>query len=217
MNKTKLDFQSHFLRYHDLIMSCKIHETAQSNELAINILKNKDRYKFVSDHTDVPWPLIACLHHKEASMSFYRNLHNGEKLDRITKLVPKGRGPFSSWEESAIDALKLKKNLISQIYKGPDTWSLEKCLWFAESYNGWGYYLYRPINSPYLWTGTNHYTIGGYPKDGVWDQNFKIKNIGIAPILLTLLEMDKLDLFIEHISMHEIGVRLNAIDVGDDD
>lgn len=195
MAKKSLLFEDLKQRYTDLWDSCKIRPERkdEAKKLVDIMLSNKERYGHVEAHTKVAWPIIAALHNKESSMRFTRNLHNGQPLNMITTIVPKGRGPFHNWEESAIDALNMKKSLISKLNL-EDAWQIEECLWFAESYNGWGYYLYRNINSPYLWAGTNKYDKGGYPKDNTFDANYIIKNLGIAAVFKTLEEMGELDL-----------------------
>ena len=109
---------------------------------------------------------------------------NGQRWDQITTIVPKGIGPFKSWVESSIDALKSAKN-----FKFDD---VESCLYFAEKHNGFGYLLHKPILSPYLWCGTNLYVKGGYVTDGVYDPNYVIKNTGCVPIILRFSEFIKL-------------------------
>ena len=75
-------------------------------------------------------------------------MHNGDPLPGPTTHVPKGRGPFISWEAAAIDALK---------YDGLDKIkldSIEACLIMAEKFNGLGY-RNKGEYSPYVWAGTN--------------------------------------------------------------
>lgn len=129
----------------------------------------------------IPWPVIASIHALEAGLDFSKNLHNGQDWDQKTTWVPKGRGPFNSWEEAALDAFGLKKD------KFPDDWTISKTLDFLERYNGLGYRKYRPnVNSPYLWSGTNHYTKGKYVSDGKFDKNAVSKQLGAVLILKSL-------------------------------
>jgi len=148
-------------------------------------LDSKKRYDFVSIKTGVPSLLIAAIHLKEASGSFTCNLHNGQSLAIVTTIVPKGRGPFDTWEDSALDVFAMKKALIERVASYGEPWSIAQCLYLAESYNGFGY-IARGINSPYLWCGTNHYTKGGYKRDGVYDPDHVITNLGVATILTAM-------------------------------
>ena len=148
------------------------------------INKNKFRYeeveKLVWDQylVSIPWQVIASIHAMEAGLSFEHNLHNGQAWNIKTTWVPKGRGPFSSWEEAAMDALQLKKETF------PDAWTIEKTLDFLEKYNGLGYRNYHPeVKTPYLWSGTNHYSTGKYIADGRWDPTAESKQLGAVLIL----------------------------------
>src|SRR3984893_15638791 len=66
----------------------------------------KARYQNVSTKTKVPWFVIAVIHEREASQSFKASLAQGDPWNKVSIHVPKGRGPFGSWEEAALDALK---------------------------------------------------------------------------------------------------------------
>lgn len=157
-------------------------------EIVREIKAHQPRYEFVQNSMMIPWELVAAIHHKEASGRFSRNIHNGQLWSKPTTAVPKGRGPFESWEEAAIDAIKLKEKTINLLgIKSLQDWTLTKCLYFAERYNGMGYRNHG-INSPYLWScaGKHIYEKGGYKFDGKYDPEFVVKNIGIAPILSQL-------------------------------
>lgn len=140
-----------------------------------------ERYQQVSLQCHgFPIDLLFALHYRESSLSFKTCLHNGDKLPGPTTHVPKGRGPFSSWEEAAIDALMLEK------YKFPADWSFESRLEFAEKYNGIGYRKTSEF-SPYVFAGTNfHDETGKYVADGKYDASAKEQQLGVAAILLAL-------------------------------
>lgn len=138
------------------------------------------RYEAVSVVTGVPWKVIAVVHGLEGSFNFESVLHNGEKIlgaGRKTKLVPKGRGPFTTWEEAAIDALKIKAL--------PKTWGIVETLDFLHKFNGTGY-LKKGIYSPYLWSFSNHYYRGKYVSDGRYDANAISSQCGAAVLLKQL-------------------------------
>lgn len=153
------------------------------------VLAGKTRYESVSKITKVPWYVIGALHNMEASCDFTGVLHNGERIigkGVKTKLVPKGRGPFASWEESAVDSLKY-----DGIYLITD-WSIGNILKAAEAYNGTGYLKYHPEEkSPYLWACTSiNDGKGKYVADGKWDHNAPTNGqVGFAAILKQL-ELD---------------------------
>lgn len=150
------------------------------------VATRKSRYVAVERMTGVPWWWIAAAHHREASGSFDGVLHNGEKIlgtGRKTKLVPAGRGPFSTWEESAVDALKIKG-----LDKIKD-WTIERAAYELERFNGWGYY-YRGVPSAYLWSFSNIYQGGKYIADHVWSSTAMDKQMGVMPLLRRLAAID---------------------------
>ena len=150
---------------------------------ANKIILNKERYMEIQDETGVPWPLIGVIHSLECGLSFRKHLHNGDSLARKTVRVPRGwpkRGnaPFT-WKESAIDALKRHKLHLL------DDWSIERCCYELERYNGWGYRRYHSSTlSPYLWSGTTHYLRGKYVSDGKWSSRAVSKQSGAMPLLI---------------------------------
>lgn len=170
-------------------------ETATVDEVLLNtnvilyakqMARCKDRYKAVEAITKVPWVLTACLHARESNLNFTCTLHNGEniigKRGIRTKLVPKGRGPFESFEDSAIDALKIK------CFDREIDWSLGAILRAAEMYNGLGYFRkHFPNPSPYLWSFTNLYEKGKYSADGQYDPKLVDKQPGVVAMLKALI------------------------------
>lgn len=153
-----------------------------------NSITHRARYERVQEQTGVPWWLIAALHSLEASQNFSRHLHNGDPLNARTRQVPAGRprkgNPPFTWEESAIDALTMEGHQLHKV----ETWPIERVLFEAERYNGWGYRKYHPrTKSPYLWSFTNIYTSGKYIADGVWSDTHVSQQIGVAAILKMLL------------------------------
>lgn len=153
---------------------------------AARIVQNKGRYQGVERSTGVPWYIVAAMHDRESSGDFAGVLHNGQKIigtGQRTTIEPKGRGPFSSWEEAAHDALINVKqlNLISD-------WSPERSAYELERYNGFGYN--GKINSPYLWAGTSHYQQGKYVADGVYSASTWDSQRGTIGLLKALGEID---------------------------
>ncbi len=154
------------------------------------IMQHKDRYLFVQRQTGTPWQLIAAIHGLEASFNFKTCLHNGDPLGQKTTHVPKGRGPFFTWEDAAIDALNYD-GLIT-----PEPWSVAKCLKMAERFNGLGYLKYHPdVKSPYIWSCTNIYKgRGKYTYDSKFDPNAKDDQVGVAAVFLKLKALGELDM-----------------------
>ncbi len=175
--------------YERLFNSCLIRREKQPEvEKAITgLMKNRARYESVSAGTAIPWFFIAAIHNMEASQNFTRHLHNGDPLTARTTQVPAGRpkrgSPPFSWEESAADALAMRR-----LGAGTD-WSLAGTLYQLEGYNGWGYRLHHPhVLSPYLWSYSNHYRSGKYVADGTWSDTAVSRQCGAAVILRRMVE-----------------------------
>jgi lysozyme family protein len=170
--------------YATLIPKLKINsdKIIEVNRLCEQFYKTQERYAVVSRATGVPVDVLFALHYREASLDFKACLHNGERVignGKITKLAPKGRGPFNSWEAAAIDAITIEK------YAFPNEWTLQKKLEFCESFNGNGYRK-RGVPSPYVLSFTNGYSCGKYVADGKYSSTFKDEQCGVAAIFLGL-------------------------------
>jgi len=160
--------------------------SSQINAQADKIIKNRTRYELVSKATGVPWDVIGVIHYRESSGDFRGVLHNGQKIigtGKLTTLVPKGRGPFSTWEDAAVDALA---NCHPYLARNKD-WSIGATLDKLEAYNGLGY-RNKGLPSPYLWAGTDQYVKGKYVADGKFDPNHVDQQLGVAPILMKIRE-----------------------------
>ena len=154
--------------------------------LVDKLLSHRSRYEKVADALGIPWYFIAAIHNMESSQNFSRHLHNGDPLTARTRQVPKGRpkkgNPPFTWEESAEDALKLRR--LDKV----KAWTLPRLLYELEGYNGWGYRLYHShVLSPYLWSYSKHYISGKYVADGTWSDTAKSRQCG-AVILIKRLE-----------------------------
>lgn len=146
---------------------------------------NRNSYDAVSKKTNVPWNFIAITHCMEGSLNFKTHLHNGDPLTARTVHVPAGRplagNPPFSWEESAVDALTIEGFTIWT------DWTVPGILYCFERFNGFGYRRHG-INSPYLWSYSNHYTKGKYSSDGHFDPDAVSKQCGAAVILRRMSE-----------------------------
>jgi lysozyme family protein len=145
----------------------------------------KNFYEPVAQAVGCPWWVVACIHLQECGEDvgvFKAVLHNGEKIvgtGKKTKLVPKGKGPFTTWELAAIDALGGKNALVKK------SWDVGSALQFLEVFNGLGYRAHG-ISSPYLWSYTDQYSKGKYVADGVWSATAVSKQQGCAAIMKCL-------------------------------
>jgi len=160
--------------------ACKIPATngPAFKAVADRLTNSKARYQAVEKLTGVPWWFIAVTHYRESNQNWNTYLGNGQTLNKKTTIVPKGRGPFKTWEDGAVDALV---NCSPYAAKNKD-WSLANSLALLEKYNGLGY-ANKGVPSPYLWAGTNQYTKGKYVADGVYSPTAVDKQLGVAGIL----------------------------------
>lgn len=181
--------------YQMLFDTCQIGEAHQAevNKTAQRMLGAQERYEEVAGALGMPWHVVGVIHSMEGSLSFSTHLHNGDPLSARTVHVPAGRplagAPPFTWEESAIDALKLER------YHTWSDWSLPGTLYKWETFNGWGYRRDHPdVKSPYLWSCTNHYTQGKYVSDGVWSPTARSRQVGAAALLRRLSELGAVDI-----------------------
>lgn len=145
----------------------------------------KPRYQEVEAKTGVPWFVIAVIHERESDQNWHANLAQGDPWAKVSVHVPAGRGPFTSWEAAAIDALV---NCTPYASRNKD-WSIGGALTQLEEYNGLGY-ANRCLPSPYVWSGTDQYHSGKYVRDGVFDPDAVDIQLGCAGLLRAMMAVD---------------------------
>ena len=152
------------------------------------IRANKNRYEQISRKFPNPirWYHIGFLHMMECNLNFNCYLGNGQPLNQKTTIEPKGRGPFKSFEAGAIDAVQYDR--LDKI----QDWSIGNTLYILEGFNGYGYTLYRGTNSPYIFSGSNHYTAGYYISDKVYSKTTVSQQIGIALLIQELFKQENI-------------------------
>jgi len=163
----------------------------QASKEAAELLHNKSIYQEIEALTHVPWFFIGLCHDRERHFNLNTYLGNGQDLDRVTTIVPKGRGPFlgpNAFVNGAVDALRIQKLV------GATDWSLTRTLFRLEAFNGFGYHS-RGVNSPYLWSGSTVYgppeeRKGKFVADGVFDPDKLDPQIGVAVVLKELMALD---------------------------
>lgn len=163
---------------------------AETMTAANRIVELKPTYDPVQAQTNVPWYVIGAIDDREESFSHRGYLGNGDPLNKKTTHVPRGRGPFKTWSDGAIDAIHVS---------GWDAlptgghWDIVTALIKCEAYNGEGYE-HRGIRSPYIFGATNMQQRGKYVADGHWDGNAWDSQLGVAAILLALKQFHGVDL-----------------------
>lgn len=179
--------------YRELFASCKVRSEHQStiDDYVSRMLDKsaRDRYNAIYVETCIPWYFVAGIHALEATFNFNTHLHNGDSLRGKTTHVPSGRpkvwNPPNDWATSAVDALTMKA------YEKETSWTLPEVLYRWEKYNGVRSRVLHKINTPYLWSYSQHYTKGKYKADNVWDPNYVSKQPGAAVLLRRLVDMGK--------------------------
>ena len=161
---------------------------------AAQVVKNRRRYEQISKTTAVPWHVIGIIHALECNFSFQKHLFNGDSLKDYTKRYPPGhpkglgKPPFK-FNESAEAALEFDN------FTHKKDWSTAKTLWRLERYNGMSYRVKLGMATPYLWSFTNHYSIGKFREvqqsngsyKSYFDPKLVSRQCGAATILAQLI------------------------------
>lgn len=155
------------------------------DSVAHRLVAAKSRYENVRTESGVPWPVVAVIHQRESSQSWLGSLAQGDPWNAVSIHVPRGRGPFPSWEAAAEDALVVCPPHAAHWHD----WSIGGALTLLEQYNGLGYAaMGRP--SPYVWSATDQYRSGKYTADGHYDPNAVDHQTGCAALLVRMTLLD---------------------------
>lgn len=161
---------------------------ADANGVARKAINGKATYQQIERLTGVPWYFTALCHYRESNFDFDTYLGNGETLHRTTTIVPKGRGPFATFVDGAVDAFRIEN------FIGAQDWSIARMLFRLEAFNGFGYHA-KGVNSPYLYGGSNLYgppeaRAGKFVRDHVFDPSHVDSQLGTAVILHAMMSLD---------------------------
>ncbi|WP_375311431.1 peptidoglycan-binding protein [Bradyrhizobium sp. A5] len=161
---------------------------ADANAVARKAINGKATYQQIERLTGVPWYFAALCHYRESNFDFDTYLGNGESLHRVTTIVPKGRGPFATFVDGAVDAFRIEN------FVGAQDWSIGRILYRLEAFNGFGYHA-KGCNSPYLYGGSTLYgppeaRAGKFVRDHVFDANHVDSQLGTAVILHAMMTLD---------------------------
>ena len=175
--------------YQRAFATCVIREerAAEVEALTETLLTQRARYQTVGERLNLPWFVVAALHHADTGCDFEVHPHNGDPLTDRTQHLPDGRPvegePPFTWEDSAADALRLY-----HLDQWRD-WSIAGTLFVLEGRGGWGYRLHHPeVPSPYLWNYATHYHQGKYITDDAWSESAIAQRCGAAVLLRRLAE-----------------------------
>lgn len=153
---------------------------------ALRVERGRQRYTVVERTEFVPWQIIGAIHQMESGGDFGGCLANGQDWRKETTIEPVGAGPWRSWEDSAVWALD------HDGLSGCRDWNIAAVGMALEEFNGgpkWRTrgYAKRGVNSPYLWSGSNHGVgVGKYVADGRYDPDAVSGQVGAMVILKRL-------------------------------
>lgn len=153
--------------------------------VAAKLITYKPVFQRIEARTGVPWWVVAVIFQRESGGHFDAYLGNGQPLGSITTEIPRGRGPFRSWEAGCYDAL-IDCPPYASAWKD---WMIGGTMTLLEQYNGLGY-AGKLLPSPYIWSGTNQYQRGKYVRDGVFDPNVVDHQLGCAAIIAAMRAKD---------------------------
>jgi lysozyme family protein len=142
-------------------------------------------YADVTARIAVPVVVQATICEREDGNDFTKSPAQGDPWDRPSIHVPRGRGPFTSWVDAAVDAWSVCDQL--NVLSVP-AWSLAYGCWKWEGYNGFGYRAHGR-RTPYVLGGTNLQQPGKYVSDGSFDPNHMDTQLGALPVAIKMIEL----------------------------
>lgn len=164
---TKTDLEAMY--HHANVLSPMAHE---AQVMAYRVRDNRRDYEVVAKHTGIPWQDIGVMHMRECGCDMDKSLADGSPLHSMSFI--------QEATETMLDRL--------QYVAAPHT--LGDRLYLIESHNGFSYRGHG-IFSPYLWSGTQFYTKGKFPRDHYFDPNVVDAQIGCVAVLKVLEDLLK--------------------------
>lgn len=146
---------------------------------ANRLLLNRVVYEAAAAETGTPAIWLMATNERESGGKLSAYFGNGEPLSRVTRLVPRNRGPFmppDAWVHGVKDALHLDG--VDQVKE----WTIQRAIFEHHLWNGWGPEAHGR-RSGYTTAGTNWYNGGKYIADGVWDPNAWDQQLGTMPLM----------------------------------
>jgi lysozyme family protein len=157
--------------------------TARAEEILALAQQHRSEWDAVEAATGVPrlWGIASF--ERESSSDYARSPAQGDRWDRTSTDIPRGRGPFKSWGDACVDAYRIDH--LDQVRQ----WTWTRACYEGELYNGFG-----PRNhgrrTGYLWAWTNIYDGGKYVGDNDWNPDAEDGQCGMVPMMAALLMLD---------------------------
>ncbi len=142
-------------------------------------------FNAVFTRLQIPQVVQATICEREDGCDFTKNPAQGDPWNQVSRHVPRGRGPFTSWDAAATDAWTVCDRL--NVLSVP-AWSLAYSCWKWEYYNGGGYRAHG-VRTPYVLGGSNLQQKGKYVSDGEFDRTHMDTQIGCLPIAMRMIEL----------------------------
>jgi len=177
--------------YNSLLARMQVTRGSEVKSVATKLMKfvRQGRYTDVSNQLGIPQVFIATSFERESSSDFSLSPAQGDRWDRPSVHVPRGRGPFASWKDAAIDAYTLDG--LEKVGRGNWTWA--RFCYEGELFNGFGYRNHG-VHTPYLWSGSNIYDnadpVGKFVGDGKFQFGVKDAQLGTVAVARAMVERD---------------------------
>lgn len=147
-----------------------------------------DHFTTVHEVLGIPIVWMICSFERESGSNFTRSPAQGDRWDRISTHVPRGVGPFPSFEAAALWSYKH-----DGLDKNSAPWDLAYACYAWEKFNGFGPRDHGRV-SGYVFSGTNQYDppdgkAGKYVSDGVWGPNIVDQQLGCLPLALEMIRL----------------------------
>jgi lysozyme family protein len=179
--------------YERRLASLKVTRRSEVNRVAEKLCSDDvlEHYLPVAAATNVPVIFQAATFERESSTDFRCSPAQGDPWKLISTHVPRGRGPYKSWIQCAIDSYERER--VGVLAPGVTRWDAAYFCWKVEAFNGFG-----PRNhgrpSGYIYAGTDQYDPptgpgGKYASDGVWVPGMVDKQLGALPVALAMIRL----------------------------
>lgn len=169
-------------------------------------LLHKKRFLSVAiEFGSMPWHVVCQLSRMEMGLNFNGSLLNGDPWNKKTVRFPAGHGPWDSWEEAAVYAIKDEARRWN--FKLKDwKWDLGGTFFHLNAWNGFthclpeGKDIQPPYASPYIYSGTPFYQRGKRVEKKNWlgkyygyfDKNLVSEQLGCMAFYYELNKREKL-------------------------
>lgn len=170
---------------HDLAI-LRVTKPEEVDQIARRLMRGDaiPQYAAVQKALGIPIVVQAAICERESGADFSKSPAQGDPWNRVSKNVPRGKGPYPSWYAAAFDSF----HNIDHLDDNSAQWEMPYAMWKWEGYNGFGYRSHR-IRSPYLVGGTNLQQDGKYDSDGHFNAGMKDTQIGTVPVALRMIEL----------------------------